>query len=160
MNDSPTELREGEVVLEKPVPVDAALQFIGRIRTPWTTRRECPRQGRIDGPECRLEIVEAWAPALRGLEAYKFVDVLYWLDRSRRDLVLQNPAHRELFGTFALRSPNRPNPIGLAHAKLVRIEGNVAVVRGLDCLDDTPLIDLKPDTCAFSPKAPPKPGAG
>lgn len=130
MEDNPTELREGELVLETPVPNDAALQFIGRIRT----------------------------PALRGLEAYEFVDLLYWLDRSRRDLVLQNPARRELFGTFALRSPNRPNPIGLAHAKLVRIVGNVVVVRGLDCLDGTPLVDLKPDTCAFSPKAPPKPG--
>jgi tRNA-Thr(GGU) m(6)t(6)A37 methyltransferase TsaA len=158
MQDDTQELRDGEMLRDGPAPADAAIEFIGRIRTPWTSRKDCPRQGRLDGPDCRIEIAAAWAPALRGLEAYEFVDVLYWLDRSRRDLVLQNPARKELFGTFALRSPNRPNPIGLAVARLVRIEGNVVVVRGLDCLDGTPLIDLKPDRCAFSPKAPPKPG--
>lgn len=158
MTERMPDLRRGEMVVETPPAADAALQFIGRIHTPWKTRAECPRQGRPDGPECRIEIFEAWAPALLGLDEYEFVDVLYWLDRSRRDLVLQNPSHTKLYGTFALRSPNRPNPIGLTLAKLVRIEGNVAVVRGLDCLDGTPLIDLKPDTCAFSPKAPRKPG--
>jgi tRNA-Thr(GGU) m(6)t(6)A37 methyltransferase TsaA len=100
------------------------------------------------------------APALRGLEAYPNLELLYWLDRSRRDLVLQNPAHDgRLSGTFALRSPVRPNPIGTALVDLVAVKGGVLVVRGLDCLDGTPLIDIKPDRCLFSPKAPPKPGA-
>ena len=91
------------------------------------------------------------------LEDYDQIEVLYWLDRSRRDLVVQNPGHSDrTFGTFALRSPVRPNPIGTVGAKLIRMDGPNLIVRGLDCLSGTPLIDLKPDRCAFSPKAAPK----
>ena len=61
-------------------------------------------------------------------------------------------------GTFSLRSPARPNPIGTAVVALVGREGAVLSVRGLDCLDGTPLLDLKPDRCAFTPIAPPQPG--
>ena len=71
--------------------------------------------------------------------------VLYWMDRARRDLVLQAPHHyAELRGTFALRSPVRPNPIAVSVARLVGIEGNTLSVVGLDCVDGTPLLDLKP----------------
>ncbi|MTI07006.1 hypothetical protein E1180_15960 [Roseibium denhamense] len=81
--------------------------------------------------------------------------MLYWLDQSRRDLLIQNPAHsNETKGTFALRSPVRPNPIGTVIAKLVAVNGASLIVRGLDCLDGTPLIDLKPDRCAFTPRQP------
>ena len=63
--------------------------------------------------------------------------------------MLQTPAQAEgPRGTFALRSPVRPNPIGLARVRLVRREGAALVVRGLDCLDGTPLLDIKPDRCA------------
>src|SRR5215472_7542377 len=61
-------------------------------------------------------------------------------------------------GTFSLRSPARPNPIGTSIAKLVSIEGATVTVRGLDCLDGTPLLDLKPDRALFTPIAPPQPG--
>jgi tRNA-Thr(GGU) m(6)t(6)A37 methyltransferase TsaA len=153
------EIREGEVAVTPPPPTDAGLTFIGRIHTPWTDRMMTPRQGRHDGPECRLEIFEPWVAALKGLEKYTTVEVLYWLDQSRRDLVLQSPASNgEVHGTFSLRSPVRPNPIGTSVAKLVRIEGNMVTVQGLDCLDGTPLIDLKPDRCLFTPIAPKQPG--
>ncbi len=151
------DIRTGEVAVDAPPLDDAALHFIGRIRTPWKDREDCPRQGRQDGPECRIEVFEPWVPALQGLEEFQTLEILYWLDRSRRDLVRQNPRHDErTYGTFALRSPVRPNPIGTAMVRLVQIEGPVLVVRGLDCLDGTPLIDIKPDRCAYSPKAPPK----
>ncbi|MCE8513328.1 tRNA (N6-threonylcarbamoyladenosine(37)-N6)-methyltransferase TrmO [Ruegeria pomeroyi] len=149
--------REGEEVTELPEATDAGVYFIGRIRTPWTDRKDCPRQGREDGPECRIELDARWAPALRGIDVYERLDVLYWLDKSRRDLVTQNPkSDGKLFGTFALRSPQRPNPIGLSRVRLERVEGTTLVVRGLDCLDGTPLIDIKPNRCEFTPKAPPK----
>ncbi len=147
-----TQLREGEVAVDMPAANDAGLVFIGRIRTPWKTREETPRQGNYDGPICRLEIFEPWVPALKGVELYQNLEVLYWLDRSRRNLVLQNP-RGSLRGTFSLRSPVRPNPIGTSIVKLVGIEGSSVLVRGLDCLDGTPLIDLKPDRCEFSPLA-------
>ncbi len=58
-------LRPGEVKVATPPPADAALQFIGTIRTPWTRREDCPRQGRQDGPECRIELNPVWHPALK-----------------------------------------------------------------------------------------------
>lgn len=136
---------------------DASLRFIGTVHTPWKDREDCPRQARDDGPECQLVVDPIWQDALDGLEEYKRIEVLYWLDDSRRDLVTQSPrSDGRTFGTFALRSPVRPNPIGTSIVQLIRIEDCTLTVRSLDCLDGTPLLDIKPDRCSFSPKAPPK----
>lgn len=151
--------RTNESVADLPPPADAQLRFIGVVRTPWVTRDLCPRQGALDGPECRLVLDAIWQPALSGLEDYERIEVLYWLDRSRRDLISQSPkGDGKTLGTFALRSPVRPNPIGTSIVRLVAIEGREVIVRGMDCLDGTPLLDIKPDRCSFTPKAPPKPG--
>ncbi|WP_313193273.1 tRNA (N6-threonylcarbamoyladenosine(37)-N6)-methyltransferase TrmO [Shinella zoogloeoides] len=153
------EIRRNEVAITPPETADAQLVFIGRISTPWTARMETPRQGRHDGPVCTIEIFEPWVQALTGVERFERLEVLYWLHQSRRDLVLQSPASNgEVHGTFSLRSPMRPNPIGTSIVVLERIEGNRLFVRGLDCLDGTPLIDLKPDRTLFKPIAPPQPG--
>ncbi|WP_413463813.1 tRNA (N6-threonylcarbamoyladenosine(37)-N6)-methyltransferase TrmO [Alloyangia pacifica] len=145
------EIRPGESALDLPPAQDAELRFIGRIRTPFATRSDCPRQGDIDGPECRIELDPEWAPALEGIERAERIQVLYWLDRARRDLLTQSPRGAEgTRGTFALRSPVRPNPIGISSVRLVRREGPVLVVQGLDCVDGTPLLDLKPDRCAHA----------
>jgi len=145
-------IREGEVAVVAPPPRDAGLVFIGRIRTPWASREDAPRQGSLDGPVCRLEIFEPWTQALRGLDQFTHLQVIYWLHLSRRDLVLQRRrSDSDARGTFALRSPVRPNPLGVATVKLVGIEGATVLVRGLDCVDQTPLLDLKPDRCAYSP---------
>jgi tRNA-Thr(GGU) m(6)t(6)A37 methyltransferase TsaA len=152
-------IRDGEVAVEMPKVSDAGLVFIGRIRTPWTTREETPRQGSHEGPVCRLEIFEPWVPALKGVDFYNYLEVIYWLHHSPRNLVLQSPKNnKSTRGTFSLRSPVRPNPIGTSIVKLVGIEGSTVLVRGLDCLDETPLIDLKPDRCEFSPLAAQKRG--
>jgi len=149
-----SELRDGEVAVEMPKASDAGLVFIGRIRTPWTSREDTPRQGNHNGPVCRLEIFEPWVPALKGVDFYSSLEVIYWLHQSRRNLVLQSPKNnKSTRGTFSLRSPVRPNPIGTSIVRLVGIEGSTVLVRGLDCLDETPLIDLKPDRCEFSPLA-------
>jgi len=152
-------LRAAERAIALPEGADAGLIFIGRIRTPWTRKEDCPRQGRADGPICRIEVFERWAEALTGVAAFPRLEVLYWLDRSRRDLVLQSPRDDgEVRGTFSLRSPIRPNPIGSSIVELVGIEGSTVLVRGLDCLDGTPLLDLKPDRSLFTPVAPPTQG--
>ncbi len=153
------EIRSAEVAVEWSDATDAGLVFIGRIRTPWTSRMGCPRQGRSDGPLCRIEVFEPWAAALEGIGDYARLEVLYWLHRSRRDLVLQSPRDDGTTrGTFALRSPVRPNPIGTSIVLLTGIEGSTLLVRGLDCLDGTPLLDLKPDRTLFTPLAPPTSG--
>lgn len=147
MNDADTEQR-----IDLPPASDAALRFIGEIRTPWTSRQDCPKQGDPEhGPECRLVLSPQWAPALRGIEDREILDILYWLDQSERGLLTQNRRGTgPLMGTFALRSPARPNPIGLSRVRLVRVEGRELVVRGLDCLDRTPLLDIKPNRCGKS----------
>ena len=97
--------------------------------------------------------------ALDGLQQYERVEVIYWLHLSRRDLVRQSPANDGIArGTFSLCSPVRPNPLGTSVARLVGIEGAMVLVRGLDCLDGTPLPDLKPDRSLFTPIAPPQAG--
>jgi|SRR5215472_321700 len=153
------EIRPAEVTVEPPPATDAGLVFIGRIRTPWTSRMVTPRQGRQDGPLCRIEIFAPWVPALNGLDGFERIEVIYWLHLSRRDLVLQSPASDGTArGTFSLRSPARPNPIGTSIARLIGIEGPTVLVRGLDCLDATPLLDIKPDRTLFTPIAPPQAG--
>ncbi len=153
------ELRPGEMAVAMPPVTDAGLVFIGRIRTPWTDRLLCPRQGRPDGPLCTIELFEPWIGGLDGVAAYPRLEVLYWLHESRRDIVHQSPKSDGVArGVFSLRSPVRPNPIGTQIVTVERIEGAVLHVRGLDCLDGTPLIDLKPDRSVFTPLAPPQPG--
>ena len=63
-----------------------------------------------------------------------------------------------MHGTFSLRSPVPPNPLGTSIVQIVGIEGATVLVRGLDCLDGTPLLDLKPDRAGFIPLAPPQAG--
>src|SRR5947208_13263190 len=143
MSASP--IRPGEVAVPLPDHSDAQLYFIGRIRTPWTRREDCPKNARESDAICSIEVDECWADALTDVEACSHLLVLYWMDRTRRDLVLQVPRHYgEPRGTFALRSPARPNPIAVSVARLVRLEGNALCVVGRDCLDNTPLLDSKP----------------
>ena len=138
------EIRTAERAIEWPDETDAGLIFIGRIRTPWTSRMDFSRQGRHDGPTCGIEVFDQWVLALERITEYERLEVLYWLHRSRRDLVLQSPRDDGTTrGTFALRSPVRPNPIGTSIVKLVALEGSTLLVRGFDCLDGTPLLDLK-----------------
>jgi tRNA-Thr(GGU) m(6)t(6)A37 methyltransferase TsaA len=138
-------LREGEVAVELPQRFDASLYYIGRIRTPWKRRDDCPKNPRESDAVCTIVVDPRWTAGLTGLETVSHVVVLYWMDRARRDLVLQAPRHyAERRGTFALRSPVRPNPIAVSVARLFGIDGNTLSVVGLDCVDDTPLLDLKP----------------
>ncbi|MDO9707122.1 tRNA (N6-threonylcarbamoyladenosine(37)-N6)-methyltransferase TrmO [Paracraurococcus lichenis] len=136
--------RPGEVEGPAPMRADAALTFIGRIRTPFATRDDCPRRGAADGPLCRIEVEAPWRPALQGLEGQRWIEVLYWMHLARRDLLVQVPRGRAPLGTFALRSPVRPNPIATSVVEVVAVEADAVLVRGLDCVDGTPLLDLKP----------------
>lgn len=148
---SDTELRQGEVAVALPPRHDAGLYFIGTIHTPWCTRQECPKRGSPEGPICSIVVDERWRMALTGLAGHRRIQVLYWMHDARRDLVLQTPfSAMQTTGTFALRSPVRPNPIASSIVELVAIDGTSLQVRGLDCLDGTPLIDLKPERTAAS----------
>jgi tRNA-Thr(GGU) m(6)t(6)A37 methyltransferase TsaA len=138
-------IRDGEIAVELPEAFDASLYFIGRIRTPWMNREDCPKNARESDAVCTLELDPRWAAALKGIESCTHIIVLYWMERSRRDLVVQVPRHYGVGrGTFALRSPARPNPIALSVVQLTKVSGTRLAVVGLDCLDQTPLLDIKP----------------
>ncbi|RIY03798.1 S-adenosylmethionine-dependent methyltransferase [Aureimonas flava] len=144
--------RPGEVRLATdPASIhDATLAFVGRILSPWTDRGDCPRnmrEARERGREAAVEIGEPYRPALSGLAPGGFAHLLSWLQGSRRDLALQMPRHADRpTGTFALRSPVRPNPIGLHLVRILAIDTASGVLRidAIDALDGTPLLDIKP----------------
>ena len=118
------EIRAGEIAVTPPAATDAGLVFIGRIHTPWSDRLVCPRQGRLDGPTCRIELFDPWVAGLDSITEFERLEVLYWLHESRRDLVRQSPRNNGVArGTFSLRTPARPNPIGTQIVQLVRVDG-------------------------------------
>jgi tRNA-Thr(GGU) m(6)t(6)A37 methyltransferase TsaA len=121
------------------------LQSIGVISSPFRERGEAPRQGRLEPAESQIQIYPAYAEGLRDLALHPRLFILYWCDRSRRDVLTATPPHeKQEHGVFATRSPERPNPIALCLVDLVSLEGNRIRVRGLDALDGTPLLDIKP----------------
>jgi tRNA-Thr(GGU) m(6)t(6)A37 methyltransferase TsaA len=138
-------IRDREIAIKLPEQFDAGLYFVGRIRTPWRRREDCPKNARESDAVCTIEVDPRWEKALDGVATCSHLVVLYWMNRARRELVWQVPRHYGVGrGTFALRSPARPNPVAMSVVRLLRIEGAALSVVGLDCLDDTPLVDIKP----------------
>jgi tRNA (adenine37-N6)-methyltransferase len=129
-------------------PAAFGLRPIGVLRTPFATRADCPRNGRQihPAPECRAEVLAAFVPGLADLDGFSHLILLYWLDQVRDvSLTMTPPFDGRTRGVFATRAPVRPNPIGLS---VVAFEGFASAgclrVRYLDCVDGTPLIDIKP----------------
>jgi tRNA-Thr(GGU) m(6)t(6)A37 methyltransferase TsaA len=121
------------------------LHPIGVISSPFRERGQAPRQGRFSPEESEITIFPEYALGLRDLEGHPHLFVLYWCDRSERDVLTATPPHeKQEHGVFATRSPERPNPIALCLVDLVKREGNRLTVRGLDALDGSPLLDIKP----------------
>ena len=138
-------IRDGEAAVDLPEKPDAGVYFIGRIRTPWMERKDCPKNARESGTVCTVELDERFRSGLKDVETCSHLVLLYWMDRAPRNLVLQVPGHYGTqHGTFSLRSPARPNPIAMSVVKLLGIDDSKLAVVGLDCLDGTPLIDIKP----------------
>jgi tRNA-Thr(GGU) m(6)t(6)A37 methyltransferase TsaA len=150
---APSPLRPGELTIDTPSGFDAGLWFIGRIATPWKHSTDCPRRGDpVNGLPCQVTVFAPWHACLAGVEGKPRLLLLYWMHHARRDVALQSPARDgQTTGTFALRSPLRPNPIAASVVTLLGIDGSTLVVRGLDCIDGTPLLDIKPDVAAMAP---------
>jgi tRNA (adenine37-N6)-methyltransferase len=150
--DKANDLRDGEVAFRHELAGDdgADVAFIGRVRSPWTVRRDCPknvREARQRGGTAFVEISPRYRPALDGLVAGQWITLVTWLHEARRDLALQRPRHSErTHGTFSLRSPVRPNPIGLHLVRLASIDADAGRldIDAVDVLDWTPVLDLKP----------------
>ena len=125
--------------------MDFTLHSIGQIRTPYRTIRECPRNVDPEGPICELRIDETFSDGMAELTTGQNILVLYWFDDADREvLLLERRGSGRTCGVSALRSPHRPNPIGAAVVKIESITDREIQVRGMDCIDGTPLLDIKP----------------
>jgi tRNA-Thr(GGU) m(6)t(6)A37 methyltransferase TsaA len=123
------------------------LRPIGRVESPLTDRETAPKQGDEGTPEAWLVLDPEILPGLLNLTEGQEVILLTWLDRADRNVLQVRPRGdeaRPLCGVFATRSPDRPNPIGLHTVQIVRIEDNRLLVRRLEALDGTPILDIKP----------------
>jgi tRNA-Thr(GGU) m(6)t(6)A37 methyltransferase TsaA len=131
---------------------DARIVFIGRVRSPWTTRQDCPKnvreaRERGDARGATVEIDAPYRAGLMGIASASHVILLTWLDFAPRNLIVQKPRHAtEAKGVFALRSPARPNPVGLHTVRLLGLDATAGLlsIDAIDVLDGTPLIDMKP----------------
>jgi tRNA-Thr(GGU) m(6)t(6)A37 methyltransferase TsaA len=123
------------------------LVAIGTVESPLTDRASAPKQGDEGAPEAWLVFEPSVAAALDGVAAGDDLLVLTWLDRARRDVLRVHPRGdpaRAEQGVFSTRSPDRPNPIGLHRVTVVAIDGLRLRVSGLEALDGTPIVDVKP----------------
>ena len=94
-----------------------------------------------------IEIHPAFTDGLLKIEQNKYLIVLYWAHLAKRDILKTlPPMSKEIHGVFASRSPGRPNPLSLCIAELIAREGNILRVKGLDALDGSSIIDIKPYT--------------
>jgi tRNA-Thr(GGU) m(6)t(6)A37 methyltransferase TsaA len=125
-----------------PAPIE--LHPVGHVRSPYTAKGDAPRQGRLSDTIAEIVIDEKYLPALWQIEGRKHLWILCWFDRADRSVLRAIPPGTSAEkGVFAIRSPDRPNPVSLCLVDLLEAEGNILKVRGLDAFDGTPVIDIK-----------------
>ena len=119
---------------------------IGYVRSPYTDTKSIPKGlGVTHDAEGILELLPEFEPGLKDIEGFSHLFVIWAFDRSEGfELVGNTPADSRVHGVFATRSPRRPNPIGLTVVELLRRDGGSLHVRGIDMLDGTPFLDIKP----------------
>jgi tRNA-Thr(GGU) m(6)t(6)A37 methyltransferase TsaA len=117
------------------------------VESPFVDRASAPKQGDEGAPDAWLVFDPAVAVAVHDVRAGTDVLLLTWLDRAARDVLAVHPrgdTGRPELGVFSTRSPDRPNPIGLHRVHVVEVDGLRMKVRGLEALDGTPVVDVKP----------------
>jgi tRNA-Thr(GGU) m(6)t(6)A37 methyltransferase TsaA len=121
-------------------PIGFVKTAVGKVPRHWT----------VSEAEGTIVINEKYAEGLKGVKAGQTIIVLFYFHGSPRftpDLLIQKPRHRnELLGVFSICSPVRPNPIGMSIVEVLGVEGRTIRIKGLDMLDGTPVLDIKPVT--------------
>jgi tRNA (adenine37-N6)-methyltransferase len=127
---------------------------IGFVCSPYTQTKDIPKGlGAKHEAEGVLEMLPEFAPGLADIDGFSHLFVLWIFDRSEGfDLFGKPPIDDRPHGVFATRSPRRPNPIGLTVVELLKREGSRLHVRGVDMLDGTPILDLKPYLSSVPPE--------
>jgi tRNA-Thr(GGU) m(6)t(6)A37 methyltransferase TsaA len=124
------------------------LRPTGWVRSTLKRPADAPKQGYEGAPDARVEIARAFVQGLGGVEPGQDIVILTWLHEAEREVLLVHPRDdlaKPLTGVFATRSADRPNPIGLHRVKVLRMDPDGSLeVRGLEAIDGTPVVDLKP----------------
>ena len=126
---------------------EIACTVIGVIETPYKTMEDCPnRHNKKEFLPCTIRLAPNYAPGIIGFAAKDRALVLYWFHRSRRDMVelpVREGVRDEPLGVFTTRTPVRPNPIAAQTVEILAVRDGELDVTGLDCLDGTPVLDIK-----------------
>lgn len=123
---------------------------IGVVRSAITNTGDAPKQGALSGTEAEIAVHPEYAEGLLGLAervGTGKIHVVCWMHLADRGRLLVHPRGQEdrpARGVFSTRSPHRPNPLSLHTAELLAVRGNVLRVRGMDAIDGTPVVDIKP----------------
>jgi len=126
-------------------PHSLELKPIGVIHSPYKSRRKAPCDAYRSDKISRIEVFQEFEEGLQDIEGFSHIIVVYWFHESQGyHLLVKTPWDDIPHGLFTTRSPHRPCPLGLAVVELVASEKNVLKVKGLDAIDGTPLLDIKP----------------
>lgn len=125
---------------ESPATREYRLRPVGVVHSPYESSNAAPRQGFADDATATLEVFEAYADALVGVEDAIRLTVLYWAHEADRDRLVGDDGD----GAFARRGPSRPNPVSVCTCTVLDVDGRRVRVRGLDAVDGSPIVDLKP----------------
>ena len=122
-----------------------ALKPIGIIHAPYKNTGEAPYQGYKSEEISQIEVFQEFEEGLKDIEGFSHIIVIYWFHKSQEyHLLVKTPWDDSVHGLFTTRSPHRPCPLGLTVVELVAREKNILKVKGLDAIDGTPLLDIKP----------------
>ena len=118
---------------------------IGYIRSPYKNVESIPIQAYLSDAEGQVEVFEEYEEGLKDIEGFSYIILVYIFHESRGYSLHVRPyLDTEERGLFSTRHPNRPNPIGISNVKLMERQGNILKIKGMDVIDGTPLLDIKP----------------
>jgi len=124
---------------------DFVVKPIGVIRSPFKSSEDTPIQSSKSDARGYVEVALEYIDALKSLDGFSHIILVYWFHRAKPPKMRMKPfLDTEEHGLFSIRAPSRPNPIGISTVKLLRIEGTRLYIEGVDILDETPLLDIKP----------------
>ncbi|MFX1503812.1 MAG: tRNA (N6-threonylcarbamoyladenosine(37)-N6)-methyltransferase TrmO [Promethearchaeota archaeon] len=131
---------------ERKFPEDICFRPIGIVHSPFESLSGIPIQPSMSNANGKIEIFKHYQDALKNLDGFSHIFCIYFFDMVKPPVPFQSkPFLRdEIMGVFAIRTPFRPNPIGLSVLELVKVKDNILFVNNLDILDKTPVLDIKP----------------
>ncbi|MCD6391147.1 MAG: tRNA (N6-threonylcarbamoyladenosine(37)-N6)-methyltransferase TrmO [Dehalococcoidia bacterium] len=135
------------------------LKPIGIIHSPYKNTGEAPHQGYKSEKISQIEVSREFEKGLKDIEGFSHIIIIYWFHESQgHHMLVRTPWDNILHGLFTTRSPHRPCPLGLTVVELVAREKSLLKVKGLDAIDGTPLLDIKPYVLSIDQKLPIKAG--